>query len=287
MQLGDFSLTVVNGGNFRLDGGAMHGVVPKTIWSHLVSCDDKNRVAYATNCLLIEGRGRRILVETGNGDKFPPKWKEIYSVDHEQSIGKQLRALGVPPESIDLVVLTHLHFDHAGGATEFVRGVPRPVFARARHVVQRGEHEAALHPHERNRASYLAENFVPLAEGHLLDLVDGETEIAPGLRVLPTPGHTPGHQSVLLDTGAGQVLFFGDVVPTALHVRLPFIMAYDLDVTATLQSKKALYARAIAEKWTVVWGHELVHAAGGVLGYDDKGEVVVTRYVDLAPTSRS
>ena len=281
MRIGDFTFTVVNGGNFRLDGGAMHGVVPKTLWSRLVSCDDRNRVEYATNCLLVEGRGQRILIETGNGDKFPPKEREIYGIDHDQSIEKNLRALGVEPESIDVVVMTHLHFDHAGGATRWHGETPIPVFPRARHVVQRGEYDDATHPHERSRASYLAENFVPLAKFGLLAPVAGEAEVAPGVHVVPTPGHTPHHQSVLVDTGEGKVLFLGDVVPTSVHVRLPFIMAYDLDVMSTLASKKALLARAIDEKWLVVWGHELDHAAAGRLTRDDRGQPVVAEYVTI------
>jgi glyoxylase-like metal-dependent hydrolase (beta-lactamase superfamily II) len=281
MQLGDFNLTVINGGNFRLDGGAMHGVVPKTIWSKLVSCDADNRVEYATNCLLVEGRGRRILIETGNGDKFPPKQKEIYGIDHDQSIEKNLRALGVEPESIDQVVMTHLHFDHAGGTTKWRGEVPVPVFARARHIIQRGEYESATHPHERNRASYLSENFAPLEQAGLLECVEGETEIANGVRVLPTPGHTPHHQSVLIDTGPRKVLFLGDIVPTSLHVRLPFIMAYDLDVTQCLATKKSLLGRAVAENWLVVWGHELGGGAAGSLRLGARGEPEVAEHVLL------
>jgi glyoxylase-like metal-dependent hydrolase (beta-lactamase superfamily II) len=282
MQFGDLTLTLVNGGNFRLDGGAMHGVVPKTIWSQLVSCDADNRVEYATNCLLVEGRGKRTLVETGNGDKFSPRDREIYGIDHDQSAEKNLRALGVQPESIDYVVMTHLHFDHSGGATRRVGDKVEPVFKRARHVVQRGEWHDATHPHERNRASYLAENFAPLADAQLLQLIDGEAEVAPGVRVIPTPGHTAHHQSVLIDDGHGQrALFLGDVVPTALHVRLPYIMAYDLDVVGTLESKRRILSRAHAERWLVIFGHDKDLQAG-YLGLDKKGQLTV---VEPAPLS--
>jgi glyoxylase-like metal-dependent hydrolase (beta-lactamase superfamily II) len=283
MRFGDFEIRLVNGGNFRLDGGAMHGVVPKSIWSRLVSCDDKNRCSYATNCLLVEGRGRRVLIETGNGDKFSPKEKDIYGIDHDQSIEGNLRALGVAPESIDHVIMTHLHFDHSGGTTRRTASGFAPVFARARHVIQAREWNDATHPHERNRASYLAENLGPVAEAGLLDRVDGEVEIAPGVRVLPTPGHTAGHQSVVLEDGRGHnVVFFGDVIPTAVHLKLPFIMAYDLDVVGTLESKRALLDRVEKERWLVVFGHELEKPAG-YLGRDDKGNLVVTEPVSLTP----
>ena len=281
MRFGDLTLTLVNGGNFRLDGGAMHGVVPKTIWSRLVSCDDQNRVEYATNCLLIEGRGRRVLIETGNGEKFPEKEREIYGIAHDQSIEKNLRALGVEPESIDFVLMTHLHFDHSGGTTRRTSSGIEPVFARARHVIQRGEYQDAIHPHERNRASYLQENFKPLEDAGLLQLVDGETEIAPGIRVVPTPGHTAHHQSILVDDGAGhKLLFLGDVVPTSLHLRLPFIMAYDLDVVGTLETKRRLIARAAEERWLLVFGHDLETRAG-YLGRDAKGQLAITEPIAL------
>jgi glyoxylase-like metal-dependent hydrolase (beta-lactamase superfamily II) len=277
MQFGDLTLTLVNGGNFRLDGGAMHGVVPKTMWTRLVSCDDLNRVEYATNCLLVEGHGRRTLIETGNGDQFPAREREIYGIDHDQSVEKNLRALGVEPESIDFVVMTHLHFDHAGGATRRgAGGKLEPVFKRARHVIQRGELHDATHAHERNRASDLAENFGPLDEAQLLQLVDGEAEVAAGVRVIPTPGHTAHHQSVLIDDGQGhKALFLGDVVPTSLHVKLPFIMAYDLDVVGTLETKRRILGRAIDERWLVIFGHDKDLQAG-YLGYDAKGQITVT-----------
>jgi glyoxylase-like metal-dependent hydrolase (beta-lactamase superfamily II) len=283
MQLGDLKLTLVNGGNFRLDGGAMHGVVPKTIWNRLVSCDEHNRVEYATNCLLVEGRGQRTLVETGNGDKFPARDREIYGINHDLSVEKNLRALGVEPDSIDNVVMTHLHFDHSGGATRrTASGAVEPVFKRARHVIQRGEYEDAVHPHERNRASYLAENFAPLHDAGLLRLVDGGAEVAPGVSVIPTPGHTAHHQSVLIDDGHGhKALFLGDVVPTSLHVKLPFIMAYDLDVVGTLETKRRILGQAVEERWLLVFGHDLELQAG-YLGRDAKGQFAVVDRVALA-----
>jgi glyoxylase-like metal-dependent hydrolase (beta-lactamase superfamily II) len=285
LALGDLRLHALNGGNFRLDGGAMHGVVPKTLWSRLVSCDEKNRVEYTTRVILIETAGRRVLVETGNGDKFPSKWKEIYGIYHDRAVTHALAEIDVRPDDIDVVVMTHLHFDHAGGTTARARGgaadAVEPVFRRARHVVQRREWQDATHPHERNRASYLAENILPLEQAHLVELVDGEVEVAPGVRVIPTPGHTPGHQSVLLGPPGGpRALFLGDVVPTALHTRLPFIMAYDLEPARTLETKRALFARAIDERWVVLWGHDRDHV-GGRLGWDGEGKPEVVEWVDF------
>ncbi len=284
LSLGDARLTMLNGGNFRLDGGAMHGVVPKTLWSKLVSCDAHNRCEYTTRCLLIEVGARLILVETGNGDKFPQKLKDIYGIDHDRSIGDALAETGLEPDAIDTVVMTHLHFDHSGGTTKrTASGALEPVFKRAKHVVQKLEWEDATHPHERNRASYLAESIGPLGDAGLLQIVDGETEIAPGVRVLPTPGHTRGHQSVLVgapDPGAEKALFLGDVVPTAVHTRLPWVMAYDLDPARTLQTKRALFERAVQENWLLLWGHDRDHM-GGRLGVDKDGNYVVRELVTI------
>jgi glyoxylase-like metal-dependent hydrolase (beta-lactamase superfamily II) len=282
LLLGDARLTSLDGGSFRLDGGAMHGIVPKTLWSKLVSCDALNRCQYSTRCLLIEVGGRRVLVETGNGDKFSPKLKEIYGIDHDRAIGAALNEVGVKPDDIDTVVMSHLHFDHSGGTTHrTASGAIEPVFRKARHVVQRREWEDATHPHERNRASYLPENVGPLGEAGLLQLVDGEVEIAPGVRVLPTPGHTAGHQSVLIGPPDGpKALFLGDVVPTAVHVRLPWVMSYDLEPARTVETKRALFTRALAEDWLLVWGHDSDHVAGR-LGIDKDGGFVVRELVSI------
>jgi glyoxylase-like metal-dependent hydrolase (beta-lactamase superfamily II) len=285
LTIGDARLTMLNGGNFRLDGGAMHGVVPKTLWSKLVSCDALNRCEYATRCLLVEAGGKRVLVETGNGDKFSPKLKEIYGINHDRSIEHALREVGLQPDDIDFVVMSHMHFDHSGGTTRHATtgsGLA-PVFRRARHVIQKREWEDATHPHERNRASYLQENIGPLGEGggERLWLVEGETEIVPGVRVIPTPGHTAGHQSVLIgawDPGAPKALFLGDVAPTAVHVKLPWVMSYDLDPARTVETKRALFTRAVQEDWLLIWGHDKDHA-GGRLGVDKDGAFVIRELV--------
>src|SRR6476469_6602161 len=274
LTLGDAKLTMLNGGNFRLDGGAMHGVVPKTLWSQLVSCDALNRCEYANRCLLIE---------TGNGDKFSPKLKEIYGIAHDRSIEHALRDAGLSPDDIDFVVMTHMHFDHSGGTTRYSTSGSglAPVFRRAKHVVQKREWEDATHPHERNQASYLQENIAPLGDAGLLQLVDGEAEIVPGVRVIPTPGHTAGHQSVLIgewDPGAPKALFLGDVVPTAVHTKLPWVMGYDLDPARTVETKRDLFTRAVQEDWLLLWGHDKDHA-GGRLGVDKEGAFVIRELV--------
>jgi len=280
LNIGPYSLTVINAGNFRLDGGAMHGVVPKTLWSRSVEVDEQNRVEYTTHCLLIEGAGRRILVETGNGDKWNDKDRRIYAIEQGSGIAPRLKARGVEPDTIDTVILTHLHFDHVGGATcADESGTIHPTFPRARHIVQRAELRDARAPHERNRASYLAENIDPLVKADLFEEVDGEHDVAPGIRVVPTPGHTEGHQSALVEVDGCAAFFCGDVIPTSLHLRLPYIMGFDLLPVVTLETKRRLLARMVAERWTVLWGHDL-KLRGGIVEMDSRGAPVV-RPADL------
>lgn len=280
LTLEDMRLTILNGGNFRLDGGVMHGVVPKTLWSKLVSCDALNRCEYSTTCVLVEVAGRHVLIETGNGDKFCTRLKDIYGIDHDRAIGRALAEIGVAPCDIDMVVMTHLHFDHSGGTTRATAsGGLEPVFTRARHVIQRREWEDATHPHERNRASYRRENLLPLEAAGLIELVNGEVEISPGVRVIPTPGHTAGHQSVLIGPPDGpKALFLGDVVPTSVHVRLPWTMSYDLEPARTIETKRSLFTRALAEDWLLVWGHDKDHIAGR-LGLDEDGAFSVRDFI--------
>jgi glyoxylase-like metal-dependent hydrolase (beta-lactamase superfamily II) len=178
--------------------------------------------------------------------------------------------------------MTHMHFDHSGGTTRRnATGKLEVVFPRARHLVQEREWHDATHPHDRNRASYLPENILPLAEAGVLQTVDGEAEIAPGVRVVPTPGHTAGHQSVLVGAPDGpKALFLGDVVPTAVHTRLPWVMGYDLDPARTVDTKRALFQRAVAEDWLLLWGHDRDHV-GGRLGVDKDGNFVVRELVTV------
>ena len=263
LTLGDARLTMLNGGNFRLDGGAMHGVVPKThlVQAGLVRRAQPRRVQHALPADRDRATGAS-WSRPATATSFPPKLKDIYGIDHDRSIADALREVGLEPDAIDTVVMSHLHFDHSGGTTRRTAGGRRSSRCSGGRATscRRREWEDATHPHERNRASYLPENIFPLGESGLLQIVDGETEIAPGVRVVPTPGHTAGHQSVLLgQPGGPQRLFLGDVVPTAVHTRLPCVMSYDLDPARTVETKRALFQRAIEEDWLLLWGHDRDH----------------------------
>ncbi len=244
----------------------MFGVVPRPLWERKIPPDERNRIPLALNCLLVEGPEALVLIDTGIGNKGSARFREIYGVENEGDptrLEDAVRAAGFAPDDIDIVLFTHLHFDHAGGAT--VRrpdGTVEPAFPRAKHVVQEGELAFAASPNERVRASYPEENLAPLTAAGLWSTVRGEAEVTRGIRVLPTPGHTPHHQSVLLHSQGETACFLGDVCPTAAHIPLPWIMGYDLEPLVTLETKRALWERAREEDWLLLLQHDPVEAWG-------------------------
>lgn len=261
-RLGEIRIHALEAGLQRLDGGAMFGVVPKPLWERRIPADERNRIPLAMRCLLIEAPDALVLVDTGVGNKEDGKFREIYGIENDGSptrLEDAIRAAGHQPDAVDVVISTHLHFDHAGGNTvRDAEGQVRPAFPGARYVVQRRELEFAALPNERIRASYMAPNYEPITAAGLWDLVDGEAEVVPGVRVLPTPGHTPHHQSVLVRSGDEAACFLADLIPTTAHLPLPWIMGYDLEPLVTLESKRTLLERARAEDWLLVFEHDPV-----------------------------
>jgi glyoxylase-like metal-dependent hydrolase (beta-lactamase superfamily II) len=261
-RFGAWTVHVIQSGAQHLDGGAMFGVVPKVLWERRMPADPRNRISLGMRCLVIEHEAGLILIETGSGNKEDRKFQDIYGIENEGANGRTaledgLRAAGYTPDDIAIVIDTHLHFDHAGGNTyRDERGDIRLSFPRARYVVQGGEYHYASHTNERTAASYFARNFVPVFEAGRFDLVDGEREIVPGVTVMPTPGHTPFHQSVLLESSGAKALVLGDLVPTVAHLPLPWIMGYDVEPLVTLETKRRVLARALAEEWTLFFGHD-------------------------------
>jgi glyoxylase-like metal-dependent hydrolase (beta-lactamase superfamily II) len=258
VQLGDYRVEVVPDAEFRLDGGAMFGVVPRSLWSRHAPPDEENRVRLNMNCLYVEAGGERVLVETGIGDKWTPQQTEVYGIAREASLGERLRRLtGCAPEDVTVVVNTHLHFDHAGGNTTLDReGRAVPAFPNARYFVSRAEFEHAERPHERDRASYLAENWRPLAESGQLELKPDSYEVVPGLRLETVPGHSRTMQCVRLERGGRTLFGFADLVPTRAHVPLPWIMGYDLYPVETLEAKRRLLPQAAREGWLCLFYHD-------------------------------
>jgi len=261
-QLGRFRMHAIQAGGQALDGGAMFGVVPKPLWERRITPDARNRIQLGMRCLLIEHETGPILIDTGAGNKEDAKFYDIYGVENAGTPGPTcledgLRAIGVKPEDVTLVINSHLHFDHAGGnTTRDADGRIRPTFPNARYVVQEGEYRYATHTNERTAGSYFNHNFVPLHDAGQFDLVTGEKEIVVGIRVIPTPGHTPHHQSILIESGGERALFIADLAPTTAHLPLAWIMGYDVEPLVTLETKRRVLTQAAAENWLLVFEHD-------------------------------
>ena len=260
LRVGQLQVHVLSDGFFSLDGGAMFGVVPKVLWEKKLPADDKNRVRLATNCLLVTTPdGTRILADTGMGDRWSDKERGLYAIDRQVTLTMSLARVGLTPNDIDIVVNSHLHFDHAGGnCVAGADGHVKPAFPRATYIEQEREWEEANQPHERHRASYRRDDFQPLVEAGQLRLVRGVEEIAPGVVVEHCPGHCPGHQLLRLESNGEGLVFPGDLMPTAAHVRPAWNMGYDLDVVATVNGKRALLEKVVAQGWTICFDHESV-----------------------------
>ncbi|HZP47549.1 MAG TPA: methylmalonyl-CoA epimerase [Vicinamibacterales bacterium] len=262
VALGNFELVSLCDGFIGLDGGSMFGTVPKPLWEKKAPPDERNRITLAMRPLVVRG-ARTMLIDAGLGDKDDAKFHEIYAVDRSRSLDHTLAEAGLTREDIDLVVATHLHFDHAGGFTVRDRsGRIRPAFPRAQYVVRRGEWEDATHPHARNRASYVADNYVPLAEAGVLLLVDEDQTIMPGVKVVRTGGHTMHHQLIAIESGGRTAAFVADLMPTTAHVPDAWIMGYDLYPVDTLTAKQRFVQEAIARETLVFFEHDPNVAAG-------------------------
>jgi glyoxylase-like metal-dependent hydrolase (beta-lactamase superfamily II) len=273
LQLGDFDIRGLRDGFFYPDGGAMFGVVPKPLWEKKCPADSQNRIKLALNSILVRTPTALVLVETGIGSKLDKKLRGIYCVEQDAGLVGSLMGLGFAPEEVDFVINTHLHFDHCGGNTlRNEKGEVVPTFPRARYIIQKGEWEWAVNPHEREKGSYLAENFQPLAEAGLLQLVDGDSRVTAGVEVILAPGHTARHQCVKVTSGGKTLVYLGDLVPTAAHIGLAYGMSYDLHPLENLESKRKLYEQAVVEDWILAFVHDPVRYFGRVRKIDQKFE---------------
>jgi len=276
LTLGDWRLDTLDAGHLWLDGGSMFGSVPKPLWSRTNPADERNRIRLAMRCLLLRGHGRTVLVDVGAGDKLSEKLTDIYRLEREPSLVQSLATLGLGPGDITDVILSHLHFDHAGGSTVRTPEGLRPAFPRARWYLQKRNWDNAHHPNLRERASYMLENFDALEESRVLTLWNGRQEPWPGVRVFGADGHTRGLQIIRVQ-GGGQVAYYvSDLIPTAAHVRIPYVMGYDMAAIETMEEKRSLLAEAVREKAWIVLEHDpdtacgRVQADGDDFGWADK-----------------
>jgi glyoxylase-like metal-dependent hydrolase (beta-lactamase superfamily II) len=275
VNVGNLEVTPLSDGSFRLDGGAMFGVVPKPLWERRAPADERNRIRLGIRPLLVRGE-RTMIIDAGIGTKMDPKSEDIYGIDRARNLDHALAEAGIAPADIDIVLASHLHFDHAGGFTaRDGTGAVVPRFPRARYIVRTAEWEDATHPHERNRASYLQENFVPLADAGVLDLVPGDGAIMPGVRVVRTGGHTMHHQIVMIESGGRTAVFAADLIPTTAHVDEAWIMGYDLYPMDTLAFKRAFVREAIDREYLIFFEHDPEVSAGYIR--EEKGRKHVER----------
>jgi glyoxylase-like metal-dependent hydrolase (beta-lactamase superfamily II) len=267
IDLGRFRLHLVSDGGFKLDGGAMFGVVPKTMWQKVLPADADNRIRFGTNCLLVEAGDELILIDSGLGDKQDEKFRGIYAYEAgARRLPESIRAAGFELADVTQVVLTHLHFDHCGWNTRFdSSGRAVPTFPNARYWLNRGEVEHARQPTERDRASYFPYNFEPLFEAGQVELFDDTCEVVPGVRAEKAPGHNADMCVVTLVDGGERAIFLADLVPTTAHVPLPWIMGYDLYPMQTLASKKLWLPRLALENWLCIFEHDYASPLGRIV----------------------
>ena len=269
-KIGDFTVHAIQAGGQKLDGGAMFGVVPKPLWERRIRPDERNRIQLGMRCLLIEHPSGLVLIDTGAGNKENEKFKDIYGLENEGADGATLledglKQIGITPPDVTLVINTHLHFDHAGGNTRNRSdGSLEISFPNATYIVKRGEYEFATRPNERTVASYFERNYTPLEAAEKIEFVSREKEIVKGIRVIPTPGHTPFHQSILIESAGERAFYLGDLVPTHAHLPLPWIMGYDVEPLVTLETKRGILKQALEEQWLLIFEHDATIAWGRV-----------------------
>lgn len=258
MKLGKIEIYPVTDGCFYLDGGGVFGIVPRVLWETEHPPDEKNRIQLSLHCPLVVTKKHHILVDTGIGTKHTEKFCRIYGVDKKPNLLESLSRFGKQPKEIDIVINTHLHFDHAGGNTSFNdKGEISPTFPKAKYFIQKGEMEVALNPNERTRASYKTEDFLPLSDPHRLCLVNEDfLEIEKGITLIKMGGHTRHHQCVKIESEGQTAIFLGDLVPTTAHLQYAYIAGYDLFPLETLENKKKILKQAFEEHWLLIFPHD-------------------------------
>lgn len=257
MKIGKYEVSTLEVSSFGLDGGAMFGIIPKPLWSKKISPDERNRIQLTVRALLLQNGEQNILVDTGMGDKWDQKYAEIYAIDFERAnLEKALRSKSLEPDDITDVVLTHLHFDHAGGALKFEDEELIPTFPNATYYVQKNHWYWANDPSVKDAGSFREQDFLPLMEHDVLTLIDGEDEIFPGVELILSEGHTVSQQLLLLENGSQSLFYCGDLIPTTAHLPIAWVMAYDIYPVITAKEKQKYLTRAVEENWILVLDHD-------------------------------
>ena len=272
VTLGDFELTVISDGTYLTDGGAMFGVVPKPLWSKHFPADEENRIVQGLNSLLVRTGDKTVLIETGIGNKSSERIRKFY--DPQEKFLENLSLTAVAPEDIDIVINSHLHFDHCGWNTMLKNGKVVPTFPRARHYFQFGEWQHGKTQHVRDWFSYIDENYDPLIENGQAEMLKEDREIASGIRVETFPGHTPHMQAIIIESKGKKACYISDLIPTMAHADITWTCGFDQEPYKTIESRMRFYQRAIPENWLVIFTHDPDHP-WGYLEKNPQGKVTV------------
>ncbi|HQI41666.1 MAG: MBL fold metallo-hydrolase [Ignavibacteriales bacterium UTCHB2] len=264
MQIGKYKLKTVISGKIGLDGGAMFGIIPKPLWEKTNPADEQNRVTLTTRNLLLISDDKKILIDTGMGNKWDDKSKNIYRIDPEISLEKSLQLNGLKPDDITDVILTHLHFDHTGGSTKIENDKIIPSFPNAKYFIQRKNFEWGMNPSDRDKGSYIKENFEPLAKEGVLNLIDGETDFDENISFKVINGHTIAQQMIMISDSSASLLYCCDLIPFVSQIRIPYIMGYDIQPLVTVEEKKKYLKLAADENWILYFGHDPDYALATV-----------------------
>lgn len=272
MQIGKYKLKTVVSGKIGLDGGAMFGIIPKPLWEKTNPADEQNRVTLATRNLLLISDDKKILIDTGMGNKWDDKSKNIYRIDPEISLEKSLELNGLKPDDITDVILTHLHFDHTGGSTKIENDKIIPSFLNAKYFIQRKNFEWGMNPSDRDKGSYIKENFEPLAKEGVLNFIDGEKDFDENISFKVINGHTIAQQMIMISDSSTSLLYCCDLIPFVSQIRIPYIMGYDIQPLVTVEEKKKYLKLAADENWILYFGHDPDYALATVK-HSEKGIV--------------
>jgi glyoxylase-like metal-dependent hydrolase (beta-lactamase superfamily II) len=280
MKIGKYTLHVVTSGYFKLDGGAMFGIIPRSLWEKTNMPDNENRIKLATRNLLLISESKKILIDTGMGNKWEEKAKNIYAIEQDEySINSSLQKINFKVDDITDVILTHLHFDHTGGSTIYEGGKIFPAFSNAQYYVSKKNYDWATAPSDRDRGSYIKENFIPLKEAGVLNFFNDKF-FDDEIELIEINGHTFGQNLIKISNGGETLLFCGDLFPTASHIPLPYIMGYDLQPLVTLEEKKKILPRAVNESWKLFFEHDPFYPVATVT-QSEKGFIVDKKYENL------
>jgi glyoxylase-like metal-dependent hydrolase (beta-lactamase superfamily II) len=271
-KIGDLEIEVLRAGTFKLDGGAMFGIIPKELWEKGTKPDPRNRISLSLNILVVKAGGKNIVVDTGIGSKHDAKAMDTYEIDKEWKLPLELKRIGLGLDDIHYVIPSHLHLDHMGGATVKEMGKPVPSFPKATYIIQEKEWEAAHDSNPRSRGSYIHDDFEPL-KGRI-KLVNGDFEVTKGVHVTLTNAHTPGHQCVVLESESKHAIFMGDLMPTCAHIKPAWCMGYDCFPLEVARRKEEIIEKSIKDNWMVIFDHELSTPIGKIVKKDSGYELV-------------